>query len=143
MTYPNGTPDSTQVRASDAEREEFARIVRDAIGEGRLTLAEGDERLAQVYAARYRDDLRPLVADLPTVGTVEPARRAYQSGGRRSLDRQDLRPYLPALAFLLLVVVLLIGPWILTGGRHGFVPAFPLVFIGFMLLRHGRWARRQ
>jgi DUF1707 SHOCT-like domain len=56
---------SAQVRASDAEREAFAQLVQDAIGQGRLTLEEGEERLAQVYAAKFRDQLDPLVADLP------------------------------------------------------------------------------
>jgi hypothetical protein len=31
------------------------------VGEGRLTLAEGDERLAAIYATRFRDELRPLI----------------------------------------------------------------------------------
>ncbi len=69
---------SARVRASDAEREEFAQIVREATGDGRLSLDEGDERLAQVYAAKYRDELRPLVADLPAGAQPEPSRR----GGR-------------------------------------------------------------
>lgn len=59
------TEGGAQVRASDAEREEFARAIREAVGEGRLSLDEGDERLARVYAVRYRDELRPLVSDLP------------------------------------------------------------------------------
>ncbi|MGE5830135.1 MAG: DUF1707 SHOCT-like domain-containing protein [Micromonosporaceae bacterium] len=54
-----------RVRASDAEREEYARAIREAVGEGRLSLDEGDERLTRVYAVRYRDELRPLVTDLP------------------------------------------------------------------------------
>jgi DUF1707 SHOCT-like domain len=54
-----------RVRASDAEREEYARAIREAVGEGRLSLDEGDERLARVYGVRYRDELRPLVTDLP------------------------------------------------------------------------------
>jgi hypothetical protein len=54
-----------RVRASDAERETFVQVVQDAVGKGRLTLEEGEERLAQVYAARFRDELDPLVADLP------------------------------------------------------------------------------
>jgi uncharacterized protein DUF1707 len=65
-TGPTDTPqDPTRVRASDAEREEYARIIREAVGEGRLALGEGDERLAKVYATRFRDELRPLVTDLP------------------------------------------------------------------------------
>lgn len=37
------------VRASDAEREHVARILRAAAGEGLLTLGEADERLAALY----------------------------------------------------------------------------------------------
>jgi hypothetical protein len=53
------------VRASDAEREEFAHKIREAVGEGRLSLDEGDERLAKIYAARFREELPVLIRDLP------------------------------------------------------------------------------
>jgi hypothetical protein len=62
MSAPSG-PDT--VRASDAEREEFARIVREAVGEGRLSLEEGDERLGKIYESRFRADLPPIIQDLP------------------------------------------------------------------------------
>jgi hypothetical protein len=69
---------ASRVRASDAEREEYASIVRESVGDGRLSLAEGDERLAQIYAARHRDDLRPLIADLPQ--GQDAVRRGYGPG---------------------------------------------------------------
>jgi hypothetical protein len=53
------------VRASDAEREEFASKIREAVGEGRLSLDEGDQRLAKIYAARFREELPLLIRDLP------------------------------------------------------------------------------
>ena len=53
------------IRASDADRERVAAVLRDAAGQGLLTLDEVDERLAQVYAATYVGDLAPLTADLP------------------------------------------------------------------------------
>jgi hypothetical protein len=52
------------IRASDAEREQVAEIVRRAVGDGRLTLVEGDERLAGVYACVHRGELVPFTADL-------------------------------------------------------------------------------
>jgi hypothetical protein len=64
-TMSTQSEDPSRVRASDAEREAFAKVVQDAVGQGRLTLEEGEERLAQVYAAKFRDELDPLVADLP------------------------------------------------------------------------------
>lgn len=55
----------TGVRVSDADREAIAARLRHAAGEGRLTLAETDERLAGAYAARFAEDLDTLVRDLP------------------------------------------------------------------------------
>ncbi|HEY2792441.1 MAG TPA: DUF1707 domain-containing protein [Micromonosporaceae bacterium] len=54
-----------RVRTSDAERERVAETLRTAVTEGRLTLQEGDERLAALYATKYRDELGGLVSDLP------------------------------------------------------------------------------
>ena len=57
-----------RMRTSDAEREQVATILRAAMSEGRLTLEEGEERLTAVYAAKFRDELGPLTADLPGGG---------------------------------------------------------------------------
>jgi hypothetical protein len=57
------SPDA--VRCSDAERERTGAKLHAAVGEGRLTMAEVEERLAKTYAARYRHELDGLTADLP------------------------------------------------------------------------------
>jgi hypothetical protein len=57
-----------RVRTSDAERERVAETLREAVTEGRLTLEEGDERLATLYKTKFRDELPPLLADLPASG---------------------------------------------------------------------------
>ena len=59
-----------ELRASDADRERVAAVLREAAGEGRIGLDELDERLAAVYAARTYAALEPLTRDLPT--THEP-----------------------------------------------------------------------
>ncbi|KOX24570.1 hypothetical protein ADK67_18635 [Saccharothrix sp. NRRL B-16348] len=59
---PTSTPAH---RASDTDREHTAARLRDAVGEGRLTLAEADERIAAAYAAVHHHDLAALTADLP------------------------------------------------------------------------------
>ncbi|MFC7479211.1 DUF1707 domain-containing protein [Luedemannella flava] len=59
-----------RVRASDAEREEYAAVVREAVGDGRLSMEEGEERQAAVYRAQFRDELPSLVADLPGPGLL-------------------------------------------------------------------------
>jgi hypothetical protein len=53
------------LRAGNAEREVVVRRLNDAFGEGRLELAELDQRIAEAYAAKTLGDLRPLLLDLP------------------------------------------------------------------------------
>lgn len=57
--------DPGQLRISDADRHRVAEVLREAAGEGRLDLAELDERLEAAYAAKVYADLAPLVVDLP------------------------------------------------------------------------------
>jgi hypothetical protein len=68
---PAATPPrlpAREMRASDADRERVATVLRQAAGEGRIELAELDERLAAVYAARTYADLEPITRDLPVAG---------------------------------------------------------------------------
>ncbi|MFF0519960.1 DUF1707 domain-containing protein [Actinomadura nitritigenes] len=65
LPEPAGTP---EMRAGDADRDRVAQVLRDAAGEGRLTLDELDERLDAVYAAKTYADLEPLTRDLPATG---------------------------------------------------------------------------
>ncbi|MCX5397284.1 DUF1707 domain-containing protein [Streptomyces sp. NBC_00102] len=60
------------MRASDAERERIAEILRDAMAEGRLDMGEFEQRLESAYAARTRGELTPLVRDLPLSGEQLP-----------------------------------------------------------------------
>jgi hypothetical protein len=56
------------LRASDAEREHAADVVRRAGGAGRLTVDELDERLGAVYAARTHGELERLLEDIAPAG---------------------------------------------------------------------------
>ncbi|MFF5263048.1 DUF1707 domain-containing protein [Actinomadura viridis] len=74
----DSSPGPRQIRASDADRDRVAQVLRDAAGEGRLTLEELDERLDAVYAARTYAELEPITRDLPVPGgAAAPA--AYPS----------------------------------------------------------------
>lgn len=53
------------LRASNAEREAVVERLEHAVAEGRITMAEFDERVTAAYAALTHGDLEPLVADLP------------------------------------------------------------------------------
>jgi hypothetical protein len=57
-------PDGPALRASDADRESVAERVRVASVEGRIDSEELEQRLSEVYAARWVSDLDRLVADI-------------------------------------------------------------------------------
>jgi hypothetical protein len=61
---PPPAPTTPVLRASDADRERTADVLRAAAGEGRLTFEELDERLHAAYAAVTRHDLEGLVTDV-------------------------------------------------------------------------------
>jgi hypothetical protein len=67
------------LRAGNADRERVVAQLNTAFSEGRLDVAELDERVAAAYAAKTLGELVPLTADLP-VGQQQarpaaPARR--------------------------------------------------------------------
>ncbi|MET7716034.1 DUF1707 domain-containing protein [Streptomyces sp. NPDC005407] len=53
------------IRASDADRDRIADILRDALAEGRLDAEEHSERIEAVYRAKTVGELEPIVQDLP------------------------------------------------------------------------------
>jgi hypothetical protein len=53
-----------ELRASDADRERTADLLRHAAGEGRLTIEELDERLSATYETRTQRELDRLTADI-------------------------------------------------------------------------------
>lgn len=63
------------IRASDAERDQVVALLQRDFADGRLTQAELEERVGAALAARTRDQLQALTADLPGAD-VRPARPA-------------------------------------------------------------------
>ena len=130
------------IRASDAEREEVARILNNAAAAGRLSTEEAGERLAQASSARFRDELAALVSDLPE--SVEPA-------SPPALYRRP-RPGAWLLWGLLRagVAAALFAGLMVYFGLHfffwPFFPVWPLAFLvigAFMLRRRRYWRRRM
>jgi len=58
------TPDPSLLRASDADRERIITVLAEALGDGRLTPLEHEERVERVWAARTLGELAELTADL-------------------------------------------------------------------------------
>lgn len=75
--------DLPDVLASDGEREHVAAVLRDAAGEGRLTVEDLTARLEQAYSARTRGELARLTQDLPATPAV-PAQTLPTPAKRRS-----------------------------------------------------------
>ena len=59
-------------RASDADRDRVAALLRDAHAEGRLDIDELTERLDATYASRTYGELAALTQDLPVRGDRPP-----------------------------------------------------------------------
>ena len=71
MSSSPAVPDPRNLRASDADRERIANVLREAAGDGRLTMDELDERLDAVYAAKTYAELEPITHDLPAHGDAQ------------------------------------------------------------------------
>jgi hypothetical protein len=126
-----------RIRASDAEREEYAQILRAAMTEGRLSLEEGEERLGKVYAATYRDELDPLTTDLPEGGRAA----LFKTPEFQTKVRQHLRTHTGRVGA---IAAVLIGIWVLTAAvtePYFFWPAIPIGFLLVGLWRHRMWTR--
>lgn len=67
---------SAELRASDADRDRIADLLRDALAEGRLTAEEHSERVEGVLAAKTVGELDVFVRDLPA-GQAPKQGRAY------------------------------------------------------------------
>ncbi|MDT0399741.1 MULTISPECIES: DUF1707 domain-containing protein [Streptomyces] len=62
---PDTAPRTAELRASDADRDRIADLLREALAEGRLTADEHAERVEGVLAAKTVGELDVFVRDLP------------------------------------------------------------------------------
>lgn len=128
------TPDG-HLRVSDAERDAVAADLREHHADGRLDLDELSSRLDTVFAARTRNDLAAITADLPS-------RRQPQWGGpnRFGADWNGLVPRRPGpasrrprplIAALAVLAVLWLGGGVLglVFGEHHGPGLSPLLFL--------------
>lgn len=83
---------SPEMRASDADRDRVAAVLREHTAQGRITMDEFHERLERVYESRTYGELARLTADLPDVDlrnlpakqSEEPAKPAGMHSGMRA-----------------------------------------------------------
>ena len=74
------------MRASDADRDRVAEVLREAYAEGRLDAAEHTERIDAAYTAKTLGELAPLLADLPQRQNVGGTPLPAQANGSPPVD---------------------------------------------------------
>lgn len=105
-----------RLRASDADRAATVGALQDAVARGQLSYDEGDDRIADAFAARHLDQLPALTADLPVpapAGPAAPGWRLLATGLLEQLRTEiratraaGIRSRRFAVAVLLLVLLL-------------------------------------
>ena len=80
------------IRASDGERDQVVAQLQRHFADGRLTQAELEERVGAALAARTRDQLHPLTADLPGAGGQRRRSRHSSHGSSTVAGRPRRTP---------------------------------------------------
>ncbi|WP_187351948.1 DUF1707 SHOCT-like domain-containing protein [Allosaccharopolyspora coralli] len=131
------------IRVSDADRRRVGDRLQQAVAEGRIELAEFDERVRLAWAAQTADDLARLTADLPEQPSSPATTRSSTPKWMRMVLRTSFGAWLLAVAVNVVIWALVsvgvdepvhpwwiwvAGPWgavLLAGalaGRLGLVP---------------------
>jgi hypothetical protein len=128
-------PGDPRLRASDADRERTAQLLREHHAVGRLTAEEFNTRLEQAFEARTLGQLDELLADLPAIDLyqlpsagIRPTRRG--GSGRRLRADADMPPLESSWGGWAAGSVLLIAVWVVVGiavGGLAWVPWFALI----------------
>lgn len=74
---PGNSP-PPEIRVADSDRELAAERLRAAVADGRLELAELDERLEAAYTAKTAGELDRITVDLPAVRAAETEDRVLK-----------------------------------------------------------------
>lgn len=80
-----------ELRASDAERERTADLLREAMASGRLTVDELEDRTRLVFAAKTRTDLERLISDVLVPTDDDHPVAAGQHVGVSGVARTEVR----------------------------------------------------
>lgn len=109
------------IRASDTERADTVMILQESYAEGRLTLAEFDERTEQAYGARFQAELTKLTRDLsPAHGVHElrhPSEHDASLNRNVSPSRRVSGGSGPSTSLAIMGGCQRTGPWTVTEGH--------------------------
>lgn len=118
------------VRATDADRDDVVAKLKQALNAGALEFEEIETRIEAVYTARTKRELLELTDDLPVdaAPSADTRRHHHLPGFRSASFRMHLNVYV-------LVMVMLIGIWAMSGAGH-FWPLYPATGWGIGLAAH-------
>ncbi len=114
------------IRASDADRDRVATLLREHHAAGRLTAQEFNDRLDQAFAGRTVGDLDELLKDLPGIDlyrlpeaslTRQP-RQVQRPPGRAGRGHRGSAGWRAAWGSWFTVTLVLFVIWILSGGGY-------------------------
>jgi hypothetical protein len=137
-----------EMRAGDSDRQAVADALKLALDEGRLDLAEYDERLQRAYAAKTYGDLDGLLDDLPaTALTPKPASAPAPQPAAAPVQRragQLVRAWLGGFGGIFVISTII---WLATsigsGHMQYFWPVWLLIPMAFGAIGHFRGDHRR
>lgn len=128
------------MRAADVDRTRVAQRLQVAVDEGRLGLADYDERLQAAYAARTYDELERVTADLPAPAVDHVAvAREETAAARRHEWSEGWRSWAGAA---LVMIAIWGGTSLVSGTLLPFWPAIPLGIWAAVVLASALGARK-
>jgi hypothetical protein len=135
-----------EMRAADSDRQAVADKLKKALDEGRLDLAEYDERLQKAYAAKTYGDLQGLLDDIPdtvlpaTTRPADPAPRATPPLVKSERAGQLVKAWLGGFGGIFVVGTVI---WLVSSIGSGHLQYFWPVWllIPMVLGALGRWRR--
>jgi hypothetical protein len=129
----SSVPDG-QLRVSDLERTEITNALCRHFADGRLDEGEFNERMEKATRAKTRDDLGPLLADLPRLGTGAGTGVSTGAG----TGAPHAHRHVPSLLLIVVVGILIASALPITfmaWHAHWLIIA---VLALFVLVRHDR-----
>jgi len=124
------------IRASDADRDRAATLLREHHAAGRLTVEEFSDRLDRAFAAKTVGEIDGLLRDLPGIDLYRLPDAALTRQPRQNQPKRHREAWRAAWGSWLSVSLLLFVIWALSG--HGYI--WPLWVAGpWGAILVGRW----
>lgn len=122
--------DMEKLRVGTAEREATAKLLGTAMADGRLTLAEYEERLDAVWLSATRGELARVTDDLPVSPDSSASEDSESKFLAKSKDAAEWREYFDEWRWWFGGAIIMTGIWgfqsISDGELTGYWPMWPL-----------------